>query len=392
MPQPEPRTVRCVRGRHRPALGPTVPDLIALDLAGGPRFVDELRRCWDGGDAILPIDQRLPHQRKVELVERMGAGVVVSADDRHATGFGRTVEDGDAAVVPTSGSTGDPKGAVLTHGAIAASAAATSRRLGVTSDDHWLACLPLSHVGGLSVVFRALHTGSHLTVQPGFDPAAVETSGATLVSLVATAMRRIDPSLFRTIVLGGSAPPVDRPGNAVTTYGMTETGSGVVYDRRALDGVELRVVDDEIHVRGEMNLRCYRDGSDPKLPDGWLPTGDLGVIAPDGRLTVHGRRGDLIISGGENVWPEAVESVLRTHPSVADAAVFGRPDAEWGEAVCAVVVPFRDTSPPALEQLREHVKSSLPAYCAPRHVTYRDDLPRTAIGKLARAALAGLDR
>ncbi len=369
-----------------------MPDLVALDLPGGQRFVDELRRAWDGGDAILPVDQRLPSPAKAELIERMGAAAVVTADGRSTTDAGRPVEPGDAAVVATSGSTGVPKGVVLTHRAIAASADTTSRRLAVTHDDHWLACLPLSHVGGLSVVFRALHTGTHLTVQPGFDPDAVVGAGATLVSLVATALHRIDPTVFRTIVLGGSKPPAERPANAVTTYGSTETGSGVVYDRVPLDGVELCVVGGEIHVRGDMTLRCYRDGHDPKLPDGWLPTGDLGELAPDGRLTVHGRRDDLIISGGENVWPEVVEAALRSHPAVADAAVYGRDDPEWGQLVCAVVVGMDGAATPSVDDLRAHVKSSLPAYCAPRQVTFRGDLPRTTIGKLARGELRALDR
>jgi len=369
-----------------------VPDLIALDLPGGQRFVDELLRTWDAGDAILPVDQRLPPQAKIELVHRLGATTVVTADDRSRVDGGRPVEPGDAAVVATSGSTGAPKGVVLTHDAIAASASATSRRLGVTTGDHWLACLPLSHVGGLSVVFRALHAGTSLTVHPGFDTAAVESSGATLVSLVTAAMRRIDPTLFRTIVLGGARPPADRPRNAVTTYGMTETGSGIVYDCRPLDGVDLRIVDDEIHVRGAMTLRCYRDGADPKSPDGWFATGDLGTIEADGRLTVHGRQGDLIISGGENVWPETVEAVLREHPAIDDAAVHGRDDPEWGEVVAATLVAADPDRRPTLDEIREYVKSSLPAYCAPRRVTYRDVLPRTSLGKLARGALQHPDR
>lgn len=361
--------------------------LVALDLPGGREFVDELQRAWDDGDAVLPVDQRLPPPAKSELLVRMGAAVVVEQAGRSEFATGFPVDDGDALVVATSGSTGEPKGAVLTHDAVAASADATSRRLAVTDDDHWLACLPLAHVGGLSVVTRALHCGTRLTVHPGFDPAAVEASGATLVSLVATALRRVDPTLFRTIVLGGSRPPADRPANSVTTYGMTETGSGVVYERRPLDGVELRIVDGEVHVRCPMLLRCYRDGGDPRTPDGWFPTGDLGEIDDDGLLTVHGRRGDLIITGGENVWPEPVEAVLRTLPEVADAAVIGRPDPEWGQIVVAVVVPSDPASPVTLERVRDHVKASLPAYCAPRRVVIRRDLPRSALGKLRRHAL-----
>ncbi len=142
----------------------------------------------------------------------MGVAEIVTGDGVTALSTGLPIEDGDALVVATSGSGGESKGVVLTHAAVAASASATSKRLEVSSADHWLACLPLAHVGGLSVITRALHTGTRLTVHDGFDPDAVDASDATLVSLVATALRRIDATRFRTIVLGGSRPPAERPG------------------------------------------------------------------------------------------------------------------------------------------------------------------------------------
>ena len=341
---------------------------------------------------MLPVDQRLTDAGKRSLIQAMGAGIVVEPTGRSATGAGVAVEPGDAVVVATSGSTGEPKGVVLTHVALDASAHATSSRLGVRPGDEWLACLPLSHVGGLSVVTRALLTGTALTVRSSFDPAFVDTSGATLVSLVPTALRRIDPTRWRAIVLGGSRPPADRPANVIATYGMTETGSGVVYDGVALDGVDVRAVDGEIHVRCPMLLRCYRDGTDPRLPDGWFPTGDLGEVGPHGRVTVYGRRGDLIITGGENVWPEPVEAVLRGHPGVADVAVVGVDDPEWGSAVTALVVPTDVAHPPSLASLREHVKAQLPAFHAPREMRTVAALPRTTLGKLRRAELAELRR
>ena len=151
------------------------------------------------------------------------------------------------------------------------------------------------------------------------------------MSLVPTALRRVDPAVFRCIVLGGSAPPRDLPANVVTTYGMTETGSGVVYDGRPLDGVDVRVDGDgEIWLRGPMLLRAYRDGTDP-LVDGWLPTGDLGGWLTDGRLHVEGRAGDLIVTGGENVWPEPIEALLRDVPGVGDVAVVRRRPTTSGE-------------------------------------------------------------
>jgi O-succinylbenzoic acid--CoA ligase len=362
--------------------------LVALDLPGGPDFVDELQRAWDDGDAVFPVDQRLPDAARRHLLERFGVAVVVTGlRERSGRTGGTPVDPDDALVVATSGSSGEPKGAVLTHEAVAASARATSHRLDVGPDDHWLACLPLSHVGGLSVVTRALHTGTRLTVHPGFDAGAVDASGATLVSLVATALRRIDARRFRTIVLGGSRPPPDRPPNTVTTYGMTETGSGIVYDRRPLDGVELRIVDGEIQVRCPMLMRCYRDGTTPTTPDGWFPTGDLGELDAEGSLSVHGRRGDLIITGGENVWPEPVEAILRELPEVADAAVVGVPDDEWGERVTALVVPADASAVIGLATLRDAVRRELPAHCAPRSVTMVPELPRSSLGKLLRDEL-----
>jgi O-succinylbenzoic acid--CoA ligase len=350
--------------------------LVALE-ATGQAFVDELRRTWDQGDAVLPVDPRLPASAAADLVAALGAG--------------EAIDDGDALVVATSGTTGAPRGVVLTHSALAASAEATSARLGVDpSSDRWLACLPLAHVGGLSVVLRALHTGTPFDVHDGFDAALVDAAaraGTTLVSLVPTALGRIDAAAFRMIVLGGSALPGDLPANVVTTYGLTETGSGVVYDGVPLDGVDVRVDEiGEIALRGPMLFRAYRDGTDPKDADGWFRTGDVGAY--DGSvLTVHGRADDLIVTGGENVWPDTVEAALATHPAVADVAVVGRPDAEWGTRVVAVVVPVDPSSPPRLEDLRAWAKQRLPAYAAPKDVDIVAALPRTALGKVKRARL-----
>ena len=362
--------------------------LVALCLPGGPTFVDAIQRVWDEGDAVFPVDQRLPKQAQLDLIDHMGASVVVDSSGTTPIA-GRPVESGDALVVATSGSTGVPKGVVLTHDALAANARATNSYIGVDSTvDKWLACLPLSHVGGFSVIVRALHSEVDLEVHNGFEASRVTEAarnGATLVSLVPTAMSRIDVQLFRKVLVGGSAVPTARPPNVVATYGMTETGSGVVYDRRPLDGVELRIDQGEIQLRCPMLLRCYRDGSDPTTNDGWFPTGDGGSLDSDGLLTVHGRTGDMIITGGENVWPVAVERVLKEAPGVAECAIVGRPDVEWGQIVTAVVVP--STEPPTIEGLREHVKALLPAYCAPRGLEVIDQLPRTALGKLQRHLL-----
>lgn len=369
-----------------------MPQLVALALPGGPAFVEALQRVWASGDAAFPLDLRLPAAAQQKVLDTMAVSAVVGpGGERIERDGGRPVEPGDALVVATSGSTGDPKGVVLTHTAVEASAVATSRRLGVTAADHWLACLPLSHVGGLSVVTRALLTGTALTALAAFDPATAEQAamqGATLVSLVATALQRIDAGLFRTIVLGGARAPVERPANVVTTYGMTETGSGVVYDGVPLEGVEVRLDGDgQILLRAPMLLRAYRDGSDPRDADGWFPTGDLGWWRSDGRLGVHGRQGDLIISGGENVWPEPVEAAVARLGGVADVAVAGVDDATWGQRVVAFVQPTPGHEPPTLDAVRGAVREELPGYCAPRQLVMVEKLPRTALGKLQRAEL-----
>ncbi len=364
-------------------------DVVALLLPGGSEFVESLRRAWDSGDAVAPIDPRLPKPALEAAIEAVDPTVVIDPNGPHSRA-GRSAEPGDALVVNTSGTSGQPRAAVLTHAAVAASARATTTALGVDPrTDRWLACLPLSHVGGLSVVTRAILTDTPLETHDGFNAERVESaarSGATLVSLVPTAVRRITPSLFRRILLGGSAIPPDRPANSVATYGMTETGGGVVYDGHPLPGVEVREVDGELQVRCPMLMRCYRDGTDPRCSDGWYPTGDAGRVI-DGVVQVEGRMGDVIITGGEKVWPAPIERILMSDPDVTEAAVVGREDQEWGQIVTAVIVAADRNAPPTLDRLRQVVKDELPPWHAPRRLELVESLPRTSLGKVQRRSL-----
>ena len=362
-----------------------MPKLTALNLPGSPDFVHALQSVWERGDAVFPLDRRLPAAAQRSMLQGFGVATVISEDGETALSDGEPIEPGDALVIATSGSSGPPKAAVLTHAAVEASAQATSERLQVTDNDHWLACLPLAHVGGLSVITRSLITGTTLTVIDGFDADVVSASEATLVSLVATALQRIDPSLFRAIVLGGARPPVDRPPHCIATYGLTETGSGVVYNGKPLNSVEIETRDGEVHVRGPMLLRCYRDGTSPLTSDGWLPTGDLGFLRDDGSLHVEGRRGDVINTGGEKVWPDDVERQLIQHPDIHDVAVTGLPDNEWGQIVAAFVVSARPNL--SLDEIRAHCRAQLPGYALPKQLELVEAIPRTALGKVRRSEL-----
>ena len=372
--------------------------VIALDLPAGPGFVDALQRVWDLGAAAFPLDQRLPDAERQRTMASIAPTHVLGIDGEiRPLDQGRPTEPADALVMATSGTTGQPKGVVLTHAAVAASAAATSRAIGADpASDTWVACLPPAHIGGLSVITRSLVTDTPLIAHAGFSASAVVTAaeeGATLVSLVTRALAEIDPALFRVVLIGGATPPPDRPANVVATYGMTETGSGIVYERRPIDGVEIRTgSNEEIEVRGPMLLRCYRNADrdlDPFTDDGWFPTGDLGSIVDDGSLRVFGRSGDVVMTGGEKVWPERTERLLRSLPEVADVAVTGRPHPDWGAELVAIVVPSPGATV-ALDQLREAVKNDLPVWYAPRALVIADELPRTALGKVKRHALGDL--
>lgn len=370
--------------------------LIALDMPSDAVFVDSILRIWNAGDAFASIDQRLPTAARVALLRELAPSAIMDANGLETElPNGRPVETGDAIVIATSGSSGAPKGVVLTHSGITASATASNDRLGTDSSDHWLACLPLSHVGGISVVTRAWQANCQLTVHPTFDASLVEAStrsGVTMTSLVATALARVDSTLFRLILVGGSSAPSSLPQNVIATYGLTESGGGIFYDGFPLSGVETRIAPDgEIHIKAPMLARCYRDGSPVTDIDGWFNTGDIGLISGEGRLVVRGRRGDLIITGGEHVWPQQVEKVLELHPRIREVVVRGVPDPIWGHQVVAWLVTD-DGESLSLDEARSWVKVALPRYCAPKVIHVLKALPRTTSGKIdtQRLPFAGL--
>jgi o-succinylbenzoate---CoA ligase len=260
----------------RPSLNP-MQELVAITQTG-QGFVETLSTIWERGDAAMPLDPRLPNAARDSLITALAPTRIIEADGTEQRLNGRQVDAGDALVIATSGSTGTPKGVVHTHASLDASARSTSTALDVNaSTDQWLCCLPLTHIAGLAIVVRSRTFEIPLVVHDRFDSQAVEIAareGATLTSLVPNTLARLDPSLFRRIIVGGQAAPENLPDNCRASYGMTETGSAVVFDGDILPGVELRIVDGEIQVRGDMLLRCYRDGTDPRTNDGWFPTND----------------------------------------------------------------------------------------------------------------------
>ena len=329
--------------------------------------------------------------------------------------------DDAAAIVFTSGTTGEPRGAVLTRSGLEASAAASAANLGWQDDDRWLLCMPLAHVGGLSIVTRCLAARRPVVVGPRFDAQAlpnwIDARRVTLASMVPSMLARVldahprwqAPPHFRAIVVGGAAAPPALLRRAMAqgvpvlpSYGLTESCAQIVaapYAARRnplgwgsgqpLRGVELRIVDGRIEIRGPMLMAGYW-GEPPLARDAWFDTGDLGELDARGCLHVHARRTDLIVTGGENVYPAEVERVLETLPGVAAAGVFAVPSDEWGEEVAAALVAAAAPPPDAI--LRQHVAARLAPHKRPRHICYIDALPHTPGGKLDRAALHELAR
>jgi O-succinylbenzoic acid--CoA ligase len=333
----------------------------------GLDFAVALHACLLRNVGAVPLDPRLTEADHEDRKERAGGTL------------------GLAMVVFTSGTTAEPKPVALQPRHVLANALGSAVALGLDRGERWLCPLPLSHVGGLMVLLRSVIYRTTAVID---GPERLLDDDVTLVSLVPTQLQRVldaglsAPERLRTVVLGGApASPalLERAAGArvpvTETYGMTETCSMVAVDGWPLPGTEIEIADDgEIVVHG------------PTVAGGGaLRTGDLGRM-DRGRLHVTGRKDDTIISGGENVAPAEVEAVLAAHPDVDDAAVVGRPDEEWGQAVVALIVPAGDTEPDP-EALGAFCRERLAAFKVPKAFETVDSLPRTLSGKLVRREL-----
>jgi len=435
-------------------------DVVAALLGNGAPFVEVLHAAALSGATLLPLNIRLTPPELAYQLRKASARVLVHgsgalAERAHAAaaevpgirtvetvdarcafaatpegrGFEPAAEDSPLAILFTSGTSGSPKGAELTYGNFLWSALASAVHLGVDPRDRWLACMPLFHVGGLSILLRGVLYGNTVVVHERFDPAAAnrafDRDGITCTSLVSSMLARIledrgdrpAPPQLRCVLLGGGPAPASLIERArelgfpiAPTYGLTEATSQVATcapgdavpgaGLRPLFGTEVRIADGEdrdvadgepgeLLVRGPTVMRGYvgrRAETAEALRGGWLHTGDVAVRAGDGALRILERRSDLIVSGGENVYPSEVEGVLLEHPAVAEAAVAAVTDADYGQRPAAWLV-FRPGVAPDEEQLRAFCRDRLAGYKVP--VAFRGvaALPRNAAGKLLRREL-----
>lgn len=380
---------------------------IALVLPPTPAGVAALRRCWEAGDAVLPLDPGATAAQVAATVAALRPDRVAAVDDPSGRPASRPLPTrrGTGLVVTTSGSTGAPKGVVLSRAAMDASTRASLARLDGRPGEVWRVPLPLHHVAGVMAVRRAWAAGTEPELVAPGDVEALRRPGADRVALVPTQLHRWlavgvgeGP---RRVLLGGAAPPpgllarAAEAGLQVTvSYGMSETCGGCVYDGVPLDGVEVALADDgRVRLRGAVRFDGYRGDEAATAAsvddDGWFTSGDRGRWTEDGRLQVTGRADAVAVSGGENVPLDAVAAALATHPDVAEAAAVDVPDAEWGAAVRAVVVPTAGAVP-SLAVLRDHVRALHPPSWAPRDLVVVARLPRDDLGKVRREALREL--
>jgi o-succinylbenzoate---CoA ligase len=366
------------------------------------------------GAVLLPLSPRLSADERAAVIAAEEPAVdlddagELTQTEADLPLLGEHDMDDVACRVMTSGSTGTPNPVGLTYGNFLWSAVASAFNIGVEPEDRWLCCLPLSHISGLGIVMRSVIYGTTAVVHDGFDvdrvAEALERDEITVVSLVTTMLTRLleigaDLSGPRAILVGGGPVPEDpleealgRGATVVQTYGLTETCSQVTTlapadakrklgsAGRPLLTTHLRIQEGEILVQGPTVAPGRADA------DGWLHTGDLGRIDEEGFLYVDDRMDDLIVTGGENVVPAEVEKVLLRHPEVADAAVVGREDPEWQQAVTAIVV-LTEGSEASPDDLRRHCAESLAGFKVPKRVELAAALPRTPSGKLMRRAL-----
>jgi O-succinylbenzoic acid--CoA ligase len=434
-------------------------DRVAVLLPASETYLALIHAAARIGAVVVPLNHRLSAQELLVQVKDADAAAVVFEEslgkrarlDAGGTIRGRWIEvselsassgplepiaggrldlKGPHAIIYTSGSSGSPKGVVLSLSNLMWNSVSLGFSVGASPRDRWLLCLPLFHVGGYAIVFRALLAGSGIVLHPRFEPERVLLSlrddRVTLASFVPTMLTDVlnlrgaanAPDLRLILVGGGKPTPdlkalVEKHGLPVTlTYGMTETCSFVALSRDWSSAEqeylpcfpnEVRLVEisgdrlrfaaapgdaGEIAVRGPATFFGYwrRPAlTRSRFVDGWFLTGDLGVLDGSGAIRVIGRKDATIVTGGEKVFPDEVESVLRSHPSIAEAVVVGIEDKRWGQMVVAVVEPKDPGRPPSDAELKSFLSQRLGRYKIPKRYVFEDHIQRTSTGKPRRA-------
>lgn len=448
-------SIRIANGLAQRGIGPGA--RVALLMESGPAYVGLIHACTLLGATLVPLNTRLTSKELAWQIEFSDPDLLVHAGEGAAlAGTARagvdvtTLLGGDAlpqahatlppfrphehrlddtlAILFTSGTTGRPKGAMLSYGNFFHGANASAYRLGLHTDDCWLSCLPLYHVGGLAVIFRSCLYGTSIDLHRRFDPEVywqtLAQNRVTLASLVPTMLHRLLesqgsrlwPDSLRAILLGGAAAQESllsrsRAAGApvLTTYGLTEACSQVATQHprvgqrksgsvgKPLLFTQVRILGEdgadlppgeigEVAVCGPQVMQGYfrnPEATAQTLRDGWLHTGDMGYLDQEGDLFLVQRRRDIIVTGGENVYPAEVEEALRRYPGVVDACVVGVADAEWGQRVTGLI-QTEDGQPLDAAALATFLRGEIAGYKIPRQLAFTDQLPQTASGKIER--------
>ncbi len=369
-------------------------------------------RPWTYGQAVAEVAARIddsPRTMDPELTPEAVFDLLAGVFGGGALIGGlRGDPAGAALVVPTSGTTGGPKGVRLSMANLKAAASASTQHLGSGADDMWHLAMPLSHVAGISILLRQAWSGGSVLMQPSFEPAATWSAigrGATMLSVVPTMLHRMlefdaapDIGRLRAVLVGGGPTPGGlleraraRALPVLPTYGLTETfgqvatlrpGAALEPKAHPLPGVEFRVEGDgRLAIRSPQVSPGYL--GEPDRDEEWLVTNDLAELDGEGAVRILGRADTLIITGGEKVSPERVEAELAQHPGVDEVVVVGVPDSEWGEkVVCAY---GGDIGP---EELSSWLKERLPGFMVPKTWIPMASIPRTSIGKPDRGSVS----
>ena len=410
---------------------------IAAIAGGAGELLRALLACAQAGIALAPLEPATAEAR-CPVLAALGGGKLrratlpptadavpslpTAADSMTDAPPAADDDDALALVIATSGSEGTPKAVMLTHANLAAAARAANERLPLAPGDVWLGCLPLHHIGGVSIVHRCLQAGATLSLHERFDAPAVwqeiAAGAVSHVSLTPAMLARLldvadgtpPPSTLRHALIGGAA--LSRPLFARAraagwplrpSWGMSESAAQAATRVEAIDdwhegeagplltGLAARVEPDgRLALRGPQIMRGYLNpelAPGVGLDDGWFVTSDLGRIDADGSITVLGRADDMLVSGGVNVHPLEVEGRLAACPGVEDLAVTALPDPVWGDLLVALYV-----GPASADALREFGRQHLASAQRPRRLLRVDRLPRNAMGKIERAALRALAR